>query len=582
MEMPGLKPGLKTRDKNKNTRPGVNAGVEKRTRRTAVQMQQARSDETTSKAKAALDQKKKEKQLAALEDKQQQDDLAYAKTANHPPDRPLKSSAPVVEAVAGGAAGGGAGGDPGSGHDSDPYDPESEESSEESESEPDDNDEDDVPKKKKKKQVTSRADIIAARHTQDPPGTPAVAVAEDNRKKRKSKDKDVKKARKKAKLTKKKSGLEKSKSLGDRGAPAAPGADDDSMVAPGGPAVDDDPDEHVERPKTGKKKKGIPTTPLIAIQVVAPRPPTRREQRGGTNKWTLKHLPAGTSSEFTDEVVPLARELVGTLAPWVGLTVKKIQDIVDRVYGEGKHEVAPDSAWVGLIGYRLSDWRSGIATQAIKAIDALIDTYEDDSDDDIEAGSNDIEAGSDPSVIPPAADAAPAVAEDAVAPAGAPKALKFAFNTPEGIAAFIKWALQSHAESGTMAFHWKTWGNGVDKKGFLQSHLIVYTFAYHLACLAAIPGGYPRLDSPPIGALLLSAQAVHRALQFWQTGEYVNPQKTSSHFSIDNWGDTVINATGHVEKRGKLVRRATKFFGSLQKWDEARWKELKAAAAQWV
>ncbi|KAJ6570029.1 hypothetical protein B0H10DRAFT_2237989 [Mycena sp. CBHHK59/15] len=473
MEMPGLKPGLKTRDKNKNTRPGVNAGVEKRTRRTAV------------------------RQAGVLEVT-----LARGMIQTH------------------------------------------------------DNDEDDVPKKKKKKQVTSRADIIAARHTQDPPGTPAVAVAEDNRKKRKSKDKDVKKARKKAKLTKKKSGLEKSKSLGDRGAPAAP-ADDDSMVAPGGPAVDDDPDEHVERPKTGKKKKGIPTTPLIAIQVVAPRPPTRREQRGGTNKWTLKHLPAG-------------------------LTVKKIQDIVDRVYGEGKHEVAPDSAWVGLIGYRLSDWRSGIATQAIKAIDALIDTYDDDSDDDIEAGSNDIEAGSDPSVIPPAADAAPAVAEDAVAPSGAPKALKFAFNTPEGIAAFIKWALQSHAESGTMAFHWKTWGNGVDKKGFLQSHLIVYTFAYHLACLAAIPGGYPRLDAPPIGVLLLSAQAVHRALQFWQTGEYVNPQKTSSHFSIDNWGDTVINATGHVEKRGKLVRRATKFFGSLQKWDEARWKELKAAAAQWV
>jgi hypothetical protein len=43
--------------------------------------------------------------------------------------------------------------------------------------------------------------------------------------------------------------------------------DDDSMVAPGGPALDDDTVEHVERPR-GKKKKGIPNT-------VSPRIPDR-------------------------------------------------------------------------------------------------------------------------------------------------------------------------------------------------------------------------------------------------------------------------------------------------------------------
>jgi hypothetical protein len=31
------------------------------------------------------------------------------------------------------------------------------------------------------------------------------------------------------------------------------------MVAPGGPALDDDEEEQVERPQKGKKKKGIPT-----------------------------------------------------------------------------------------------------------------------------------------------------------------------------------------------------------------------------------------------------------------------------------------------------------------------------------
>jgi hypothetical protein len=31
------------------------------------------------------------------------------------------------------------------------------------------------------------------------------------------------------------------------------------MVLPGGPVLDNDAEEHVERPKTGKKKKGVPT-----------------------------------------------------------------------------------------------------------------------------------------------------------------------------------------------------------------------------------------------------------------------------------------------------------------------------------
>lgn len=63
---------------------------------------------------------------------------------------------------------------------------------------------------------------------------------------------------KKAK-TSKKSGLNNvSKSKSDRGAAADSHADDDSMVAPGGPAIDDDAGEVVERPKTGKNAKGLP------------------------------------------------------------------------------------------------------------------------------------------------------------------------------------------------------------------------------------------------------------------------------------------------------------------------------------
>lgn len=70
-----------------------------------------------------------------------------------------------------------------------------------------------------------------------------------------------KKQNKKAKRDKKKSGLDTAKPVpaGKRGS-TVPSGDEDSMVAPGGPALDDDVDEHVERPKAGKKKKGAPTT----------------------------------------------------------------------------------------------------------------------------------------------------------------------------------------------------------------------------------------------------------------------------------------------------------------------------------
>ncbi|KAJ7233785.1 hypothetical protein C8J57DRAFT_1532101 [Mycena rebaudengoi] len=141
-------------------------------------------------------------------------------------------------------------------------------------------------------------------------------------------------------------------------------------------------------------------------------------------------------------------------------------------------------------------------------------------------------------------------------------------------------AADTHKPSNTMVFQWKIWGGGVDKKGFLQSHLIVYTFTYHLSTLATIPGGYTKLEASPIGALLLSMQAVHRALQFWETGEYVNPQKFPSFFSIDNWGDTTTSSGIH--KQGKVIQRATKFVPTVQGWDKGRWKELKEAAEEWV
>ncbi|KAF7364483.1 hypothetical protein MVEN_00316600 [Mycena venus] len=499
------------------TRPAVNAGVDRKPRRTAAQMVQVRADETTAKAQAKLEQEKAKRRLAALEDKQQKEDVAYAETANHPADRPDPASTPAPKAAAGGT-GGEDGDDSGSGADSEPYEqPSDTENSEESDPELDDSAEEEPAKKKRKKKLPAltRADIDSSRKTTDGSGTP-VMPAGDNKKRKAAKDKDANKPLKKSKtVPKKKTGLIKSKSTG----PSVPSADDDSMVTPGGPALDNDTKEHVERPKTGKNKKGAPTAPLIVIKSAPPKAPTRKALRGGSAKWNRGHLPDDTAAEFNDEVVPLAYELVGTLPPWARMTVKHVQGLVDRVYGEGEHVVTNDGPWFGLVGYSLDSWRNGLGAQSHKAMESFIENYESDSEEE--------EPGADrgdgiENTAPPSPGSTP-TATDTDAVATAAKPTKFKFNTPEGRAAFVKWALQQHEASGTMAFHWKTWGNGVDKKGFLLNNMILHAFAYHLACLEEIPGRYERREARPEGALLMSMQSVERELGFWKTGDYVNP-----------------------------------------------------------
>ncbi|KAJ6598059.1 hypothetical protein B0H10DRAFT_1959477 [Mycena sp. CBHHK59/15] len=574
-------PGLKTREKNKTVRPGVNAGVEKKYRRNKAQMVQARDDETTAKARAVLNKKKELKRLAALEDQQHRDDIAYAATANHPADKPVKANIPaVVDSVATPQP---SGAESGSGDESDAY--RQPDNSEESDSDDDGEDADaddsdtDLPKKKKNKK-TSRADVIASRTTQDSTGTPR-AEEPSTGQKRKAADKSTASGRKKAKkdktsANKKKSGLDNRGSK-SQAKDAASAPEDDSMVAPGGPALDDDEEEHVEKPQKGKTKKGMPNAPPIAIKRVAPKELTGKAARGGDAKWTLKHLPPDTAEKFTNDVVPLAREQagVGALSPWGGLTVAQIQVIVDKVYGTGVHIVGPKDVWVGLIGYRLHDWHNGFGAHAEKGAELFFTA--DDSEEEEEENEEEPVDGD----IPPV----DGTVADPTLPAGTgPTVCKFSFKTPAGIAEFVEWALRPHKESDTMAFHWKRWGDGTDKQGFLQFHLILYVFAYHLSCLETIPAKYPRLTAPPIAALLLAVQAVQRTLQFWRTGVYDNPQPTTrtNYFSSDNWDDYTIPNPNPHGKKDKLVRRATKFLASVKQWDAERWDEIKAGAREFM
>lgn len=95
------------------------------------------------------------------------------------------------------------------------------------------------------------------------------------------------------------------------------------------------------------------------------------------------------------------------------------------------------------------------------------------------------------------------------------------------MAAWVKWALNE--EDHTCPFHWKKWGEGVEKEvreranihyigtdfpyrqGLFEGDLILYAFSAHLMAIDCIPlSKYtpPKTPNRHIGALILSIQAV--------------------------------------------------------------------------
>ena len=62
-------------------------------------------------------------------------------------------------------------------------------------------------------------------------------------------------------------------------------------------------------------------------------------------------LPKGTSEVFTNQLVPLAKSLAGSLSPWEGLSKEQVQKLVDKIYGSDQYTVqdAPIDPWAPLV-----------------------------------------------------------------------------------------------------------------------------------------------------------------------------------------------------------------------------------------
>ncbi|KAJ7194143.1 hypothetical protein GGX14DRAFT_576630 [Mycena pura] len=428
--------------------------------------------------------------------------------------------------------------------------------------------EDEPPKKKKKSIKPTRQDVAAVRETVDRSGTPVTADGV----KRKDPDDIDDRAHKKTKALKK-SGLAKasksSASTATSRCSVVETPEDDSMARYGGPALDDDDSEIVEHPKNRKSKYGMPAKDGLVKVVPVLKPLTKKAQRGDSRKWKLSHLPEGTAERFTNDVVPLMRERLGTLKPWEGLTVEQVQLIVDRVYGAGTHEVTAAGAWFGLVAYRSTDYRSGFVAQAQKAMEMLVSSQQGEDSDAADSDA-DVEVDNDSD------------ADDTGA-----SSKKFDFKTPDGVARFVKWAVTKPQDSDakpqdkhTSPLHWKQWGDGEDKKGFLCSFLILYTFAHHLDTVNLIPLQYDRLEERACGALLLAMQAVEHTLGMWTSGECKTEKGRGAQFSADNWGDV---RERRQDKKIHITPRATRFWKQIkERWSDERWGEVLSGAKEWM
>jgi hypothetical protein len=97
----------------------------------------------------------------------------------------------------------------------------------------------------------------------------------------------------------------------------------------------------------------------LKIEVVSSTPRTQREARGGSGKkWKLEHLPKGTSEVFTNQLVPLAKSLAGSLSPWESLSKEQVQKLVDKIYGSAQFTLQdpPTDPWAPLVSRRFVEF----------------------------------------------------------------------------------------------------------------------------------------------------------------------------------------------------------------------------------
>ncbi|KAI6025354.1 hypothetical protein BKA83DRAFT_4492103 [Pisolithus microcarpus] len=235
-----------------------------------------------------------------------------------------------------------------------------------------------------------------------------------------------------------------------------------------------------------------------------------RKPRQKAHKFRNEDLPGlpYTMVPFHDIILPRWIFYYSSLdSPWKlanPLHVAYVQKIWAKTFPNIKCTVAlRNDPIFALVKQRTYDWRSELATRALKAVEAFFDRYEE-------------------------------------------------VDTTEARAAYVAWAVpevteivDAHGRVKPVApslfpYMWERVDEGPDgpiPKGAFQHDCILDTFAFYLESTSVIkpsarenPARFPRC------ALTLATIAVERAFRAWSTGQYVPLPKVQQRFSQALWG----------------------------------------------
>ncbi|KAJ6607236.1 hypothetical protein B0H10DRAFT_2195045 [Mycena sp. CBHHK59/15] len=323
----------------------------------------------------------------------------------------------------------------------------------------------------------------------------------------------------------------------------------DSSVMGGIPSDADDGEERAWAESSTDKAKearaqatsfaGIIDTDAPGLVQLSSR--RRTEPRIKKANITLSDLPEPLRRRFKAEFTPVLIEHAGTLNAWENPSTVDIIELWNSVFPEYKVDVATDHINVLVIAKlsesKLDSWRHKLAAAAIMA-------------------------------------------------------LKIAFladniTSHEDIADIVAFYLKG--DDRNRVFYYREYAEDpetgeVNPKGIFQSFVISRVLAVH--CNATTlknslgPTGFDACISStrPTGALVLSIQAIKRALNYWKTGELVIPPAPLGNFSKSNWGDHVEFSEGVK----KTVPSTSSLAVVVAKLDVRKWNKIIAAAREAV
>ncbi|KAI0666051.1 hypothetical protein C8Q78DRAFT_1083304 [Trametes maxima] len=233
-----------------------------------------------------------------------------------------------------------------------------------------------------------------------------------------------------------------------------------------------------------------------AAQLVAP--------RNGSH-WAMAHvekLLGPYSGNFTMVFIPRLIDLVGNHAngPWrlYGLDlVGAMKDLAQSIWPTLSNiEIIPRRPFYEVAKQKLSEYRNGMANEAIEVVTAYLQSKR--------------------------------------------------FSTNDDRAEFVAWALSSEQDYPfRYACTTSSAGDQMVMIGIYRSKLIGRTFAYHLRRIGLRAD---QMRDWPCNALALATTAVERALKMWQTGSFQRPKPRSEEvkFSDRLWGKAANEYLGGI------------------------------------